>query len=162
MKKICLVLLLILPGLLNAQKSTTTAKVANTEKEPEKTTTKYEDIVSKSGVVFTTYTYPMGETTLVWNESSSSGDKLAFFIDRIIFDNLGVSFLRVHLEKYGGISIAKIEEANVKELYSSLLKMKEICKNTVPDGAKATYSYFNDDGVSVRYEGDVWKIKLEE
>lgn len=39
--------------------------------------------------------------------------------------------------------------------------MKELIKNPVPEGAKAQYSYLNNDGVIVIYERDVWKIQLE-
>ncbi len=167
MKKICLVLLLLLPVVVNAQRSTTNPrsataqKATGTQKESEKGTTKYEDLVSKSGVVFTTYTYPMGEVLLPWSVSSSSyTEKISFSIEKIVIDNIGISYLQVTHRGYDEISSAMVEETNVKEWYNALIKMKEICKNPVPEGASAKYYYLNPDGIVMTYQKG-WRIQLE-
>lgn len=158
MKRIYFVLLLMLPIVANAQRSATGTKSTNAQKEAEKKTTKYEDFVSKSGIVSTTYTYPMDEIVLV---CKGYNDKLSFSIDKIIIGNASASFLKIRHIKYDEASLVMMEESNVKELCNSLIKMKEIIKNPVPEGAKAQYSYLNSDGVVVLYEGDVWQIQLE-
>lgn len=162
MKRIYFVLLLMLPIVANAQRSATGTKSTNAQKEAEKKTTKYEDFVSKSGIVYTTYTYPMDEIVLVWKDSTSTfNDQLYFSIEKISIGNASASFLQIHHIKYVEASLVMMEESNVKDLCNSLIKMKEIIKNPVPEGAKAQYSYFNSDGVVVLYEDDVWKIQLE-
>ena len=156
------------PMLANAQRSTTgtkstnAPKVATLQKEADKKATSYDDFVSKSGVVYTTYTYPVDAIELIWNASTSSfSDKLTFSIVKIGIGNASASFLQINHNRYDEASFVMMEESNVKDLCNSLIKMKELIKKTVPEGAKAQYSYLNNDGVIVIYEGDVWKIQLE-
>lgn len=154
MKKMYFVLLLILPIVVNAQ------KVSNTPKEAEKKSIKYEDMVSKSGVVCTTYTYPIDDVELSWSTSTQTfTEKLSFSIERVIVGNIDVSYLSIRYPKRP--SFAMIEESNVKELCSTLIKMKEIRKNPVPDGASAEYSYYNSDGIVINCSKVAWKIQLD-
>lgn len=69
--------------------------------------------------------------------------------------------MQINHNRYDEASFVMMEESNVKDLCNSLIKMKELIKKTVPEDAKAQYSYLNNDGVIVIYEGDVWKIQLE-
>ena len=155
MRKIIL-FLLVLPIVANAQ------KVSTTQKESEKKTIKYEDFISKNGVVCTTYTYPIDDIELVWNTSTSTfKDKLSFHIEKMIVGNTSVSFLNISHNKYDGASSVMIEETNVKDLCSALNKIKEISKKQVPEGARAEYTYLNNDGIYIYFSGDLWKIKLE-
>lgn len=152
MKKICFVLLLMLPVVASAQKATST----------QKETTKYEDLVSKSGVVSTTYRYRIGVVELVWNASTSTfTDKLVLSIEKMIIGNTSTSFLNITHTGYDEASFVMIEESNVKELYNSIIKLKELGNNPVPEGAIPQYSYLNNDGVFITYDGEVWRIQLD-
>lgn len=156
MKKVLLVLLLIFPIVSNAQKA------IGSQKE-EKRTTKYEDFVSKSGVVYTTYSYPIDAVELIWNASTSTyKEKLNFAIEKMVIGNTSESFLNISHIDYDEASLVVMEEANVKELCDALIQMKEMGNNPVPEGAKAEYSYLNSDGVLVTFNGNLWKIQLEQ
>ncbi len=162
MKKFYFVLLLMLPVVANAQRSTPNTKNASVPK-----VTSYEDFVSKSGVVYTTYSYPIDAVEIVWKSSYSFTTRLAFSIEKVSIGNTSASFLQIsHIQsdevtRYAATSSVMMEESNVKDLCNSLIKMKEIIKKPIPEGAKALYSYINNDGVAVLYEKDEWRIQLE-
>ena len=135
--------MLMLPMIVFAQKSV-----------PSQRTTKYEDLITKSGVIFTTYTYPLDGIDL---PLGANYNRLGFNIIKIVLANMSYTFLEVRHYEYGN---AKISESCVKEWYNSLKKMNGMTNSSIPEGARAEYTYINTDGIVVSYTNKIWRIGL--
>lgn len=161
MRKILLFLLFTISLTVNAQKSTTSQKSSITPKSTQNDAVKNKGTEEKFGEILSSYIYSLGQITLTWKSASSTtNDKLAFNVGYVIKDNETLYYLSVFHSGLGVSSSVTLEEPFAKKWYESLLKLDEIRKKPVPDGARASYSYKNDQNIVIYYEDNRYDIRL--
>lgn len=158
MRKICLFALLMLTVVVNAQK-TASRTVSKSSVTAEKKSTKYEDVISKSGNVLTELSYKLPNLEIPYYYSSSTKVIFCFYIKKLVIGNISFTFLKID---HPGLNRteALIEASNVKVLCNAIKEMKEKQQKPVPEGATAQYSYLGNEGVYIELSGDMWTIHL--
>ena len=162
MRTICLLLLLILPVIGNAQKSLKLQKATVTQKEPENQVIKYEDFISKSGVcTIVSYKVPEIVLTTAYGDGKYT-DKISFLLEKYTISNLSIVFLSMQHSRYDNASTAIIEASEIKALSEAINEMTKKKQTPKPDGAAGIkHTFVSNDGIYVEYSNDSWRIKLE-
>lgn len=163
MKKIVIILLLTIPVIVCAQKSITSHKSSVTPKSTQKDVAKNKDSEENFGEILSSYTYYMGQITLTWKTTkSTTNEKLLFYVGNVIKENKSLYYVNVF---HGGFgfdidSSITLEEPLAREWYESLLKLDEIRKKPVPEGAEVVYSYRNDKNMIIDFKENRYEIRL--
>lgn len=124
--------------------------------------TKYEDLVSKTGIIFTTQTYHLGTVHLASAYVETHTEDLTFSVVKIINGTSSAVFLRIsHMKGLTEKSSAMIEDSDVKGLVKAINDMNLLRGMPVPEGAFVKHTYMGADGVTVTLWENMWKIKLE-